>query len=68
MSRGAGRGTPPFEPPNGPDDGLLSREEFESLIDEAAGEPDRISSLVRELVLQTIAEVRADLGRDTPKT
>ena len=68
MSRGSGRGNPPFEPPTGADDGPLSLEEFESLIDEAAGEPDRISSLVRELVLQTIAEVRADLGRDTPKT
>lgn len=45
----------------GEPEGPLSVEQFETLVQEAAGHPDRVSALVRRLVLQTIEEVRQSL-------
>ena len=57
---------PPFD---GPDlKGHLSVEQFEALVEEAAGHPDQVSALVRRLVLQTIEEVRESLDQQESST
>ena len=61
---GESDGTPPFEGSGLESDGHLSVEEFEALVEEAAGHPDRVSALVRKLVLQTIEEVRESLDQE----
>ena len=61
-------GSPPFDGGGFDSDDPLSAEGLEALVEEAAGHPDRLSALVRQLVLQTIEEVRDSLDRQESST